>query len=283
MSEISQQKVKEHLTVPVWLDLELNSQDPLVLWNAIKATHGIVKQDNDQLTLFVAENAYNNTRMRPDELPYSYYNRISEVVEMVKSRDVDVENDRNYTEQAKVLRMVKGLDPLRFGELQLTLDQDQKRGLATMPKTILKALQLINEFKVKAPSSMQKPGGPFKAVFAASVLTKGPPKRKSDKMRSGKPGQPSEVPTKEVPFGGKGFKCNQEGHRAKECPNADAVKEILDDRAQDRRNALALTSQSPGPGTVRKRDYLWQEATNKTTKIMTRSARPQCPQQRCLL
>jgi hypothetical protein len=35
MSEISQQKVKEHLTVPVWLDLELNSQDPLVLWNAI--------------------------------------------------------------------------------------------------------------------------------------------------------------------------------------------------------------------------------------------------------
>jgi hypothetical protein len=30
MSEVSQQKVKEHLTVPVWLDLELNSQDPLI-------------------------------------------------------------------------------------------------------------------------------------------------------------------------------------------------------------------------------------------------------------
>ncbi len=30
------------------------------------------------------------------------------------------------------------------------------------------------------------------------------------------------------------------------------MKEIIDDRAQDRRNVLALTSQSPGPGTVRK-------------------------------
>ncbi len=73
MSEISQQKVKEHLTAPVWPDLELNSQDPLILWNAIKATDAIVKQDNDQLTLFAAENAYNNIRMRPDELPNSYY------------------------------------------------------------------------------------------------------------------------------------------------------------------------------------------------------------------
>jgi hypothetical protein len=151
MSEISQQKVKEPLTVPVWLDLELNSQDPLILWNAIKATHAIVKQDNDQLTLFAAESAYNNIRMRPDELPNSYYNRIIEAVEMVKSHDVDVENDRNYTEAAKVLRMVKGLDSVRFGELQLTLDQDQKRVLDTMPKTMLKTLQLINEFKVKAP------------------------------------------------------------------------------------------------------------------------------------
>ncbi len=29
MSEVSIQKVKEHLTVPVWLELELNSQDSL--------------------------------------------------------------------------------------------------------------------------------------------------------------------------------------------------------------------------------------------------------------
>ncbi len=35
------------------------------------------------------------------------------------------------------------------------------------------------------------------------------------------------------------FKCDQEEHRAKECPNA-ALK---DNRAQDRRNVLALTSQ----------------------------------------
>ncbi len=86
-----------------------------------------------------------------------------------------------------MLRMVKGLDSVRFGELLLTLDQDQKRGLDTMPKTMLEALHLINEFKVKAPSSMQKPGGPFKAVFAASVSTKGTPKGKSDKKRNGKP------------------------------------------------------------------------------------------------
>ena len=69
MSEISQQKVKEHLTLPVWQDLELNLQDPLILWNAVKATHAIVKQDNDQLTLFAAENAYTNIRMWPDEFP----------------------------------------------------------------------------------------------------------------------------------------------------------------------------------------------------------------------
>jgi hypothetical protein len=180
---------------------------------------------------------------------------------MVKSQGVDVESERYYTEQAKVLRMVKGPHPVRFGELQLTLDQDQKRGLATMPKTMLEALQLINEFKVKAPASMQKPGvcllcTPFKAVYAASVLTKGAPKGKPDKKRSGKPEQPSKVPTKEASFGGKCFKCDQEGHRAKECPNAAAVKEIMDDRAQDRRNVLAMTSQSPGPETVQKSIYL---------------------------
>ncbi len=89
---------------------------------------------------------------------------------------------------------------------------------------------------------MQKPGGPFRAVFAASVVTKGAPKGKSGKKTSGKPGQPSEVPTKEASFGGKCFKCDQEGHRAKECPNAAAVKEIIDDRAQDRRNILDMTS-----------------------------------------
>jgi hypothetical protein len=55
VSEVSLQKVKEHLTTPVWLELGLNSQDPLILWNTIKATYAIVKQHNDQLTLFAAE------------------------------------------------------------------------------------------------------------------------------------------------------------------------------------------------------------------------------------
>jgi hypothetical protein len=85
MSEVSLQKIKEHLTVPVWLELELSSQDPLILWNAIKATHTIVKQDNDQLTLFAAEAAYNNIKMRLDELPISYFNRIIQAIDMVKS------------------------------------------------------------------------------------------------------------------------------------------------------------------------------------------------------
>ena len=86
--------------------------------------------------------------------------------------------------------------------------------------------------------------------------TKGAPKGKSGKKSTGKPGQPSEVPTKETPFGGKCFKCDQEGHRAKECPNAEALKEIIEDRAQNRRNILAMTSQSPGPGTVRKSIFM---------------------------
>ncbi len=34
------------------------------------------------------------------------------------------------------------------------------------------------------------------------------------------------------------------------------MKEIIDDRAQDRRNILAMTSQSPGPGTARKGIYM---------------------------
>jgi hypothetical protein len=48
MSEVSLQKVEEYLTVPLWQELELSSQDPVILWNAIKATHTIVKQDNDE-------------------------------------------------------------------------------------------------------------------------------------------------------------------------------------------------------------------------------------------
>ncbi len=120
---------------------------------------------------------------------------------------------------------------------------------------------------------MQRPGGPFRAVFAASVLTKGPSKMKSDKKRSGKPGQPSEVPTKEAPFGGKCFNCDQDGHRAKECLNAEAVKEIIDDRAQDRRNILALTSQTSGPGTVRKSIYVIRQvqANRKERETIARA------------
>jgi hypothetical protein len=102
---------------------------------------------------------------------------------------------------AKVLRMVKGLDPVRFGELQLTLDQDQKRGLDTMSKTMLEALQLVTEFRVKASSSMRRPGELFKAVFAASVVTKGASKEKPEKKTTGKSRQPSEIPPKEAPFG----------------------------------------------------------------------------------
>ncbi len=47
---------------------------------------------------------------------------------------------------------------------------------------------------------MQKPGGTFKAVYAASVLAKGAPKGESGKKTNGKPGPPSELPTKEAPF-----------------------------------------------------------------------------------
>ncbi len=83
------------MNVPVWLELELSSQDPLILWNAIKATHTIVKQNNDQLTLLAAENAHNNIKTRPDELPINYFNRIIQAIDMVKSPGVDVENDRN--------------------------------------------------------------------------------------------------------------------------------------------------------------------------------------------
>ncbi len=54
---------------------------------------------------------------------------------------------------------------VRFGELQLTLDQNEKMGFDTMPKTMLEALELINEFKVKAPSSMQKPGKKFSKQY----------------------------------------------------------------------------------------------------------------------
>ncbi len=124
MSEVSLQK--ERLTVPVWQELELSSQDPLILWDAVKATHTIVKQDNDPLTLFAAEAAYKNIKMRTDELLISYFNRIVQAIDLVKSRDVDVKTDRNYTEPVRVLRMVKGLDPVRFGELQLTPDQNKK-------------------------------------------------------------------------------------------------------------------------------------------------------------
>jgi hypothetical protein len=67
-----------------------------------------------------------------------------------------------------VLRMVKGLDTVQFGDLRLTLDQNQKMGLHTMPKTMLEALLIINEFKVKAPTSMQKPGGPMRGLWAIS-------------------------------------------------------------------------------------------------------------------
>ncbi len=41
--EVSLQKTKEHLTVAVRLEFELNSQDPLILCNAIKATYTSVK------------------------------------------------------------------------------------------------------------------------------------------------------------------------------------------------------------------------------------------------
>ncbi len=51
MSELSLQKVKVHLyrTVPVWLDLELNSQDPLILWNANKA----ITPSSNKITIIV--------------------------------------------------------------------------------------------------------------------------------------------------------------------------------------------------------------------------------------
>ncbi len=35
MSEVSLQNVKENLTIPVWGEFELASQDPLILWNAV--------------------------------------------------------------------------------------------------------------------------------------------------------------------------------------------------------------------------------------------------------
>ncbi len=81
----------------------------------------------------------------------------------------------------------------------------------------------------------------MRAVFAGSVLQKGASKRKSDKKKNDKPGQSSEIPTKYTAFVGKYFKCDQDVHRATNCPSAAAMKEIMGDRAKDRRNILALT------------------------------------------
>jgi hypothetical protein len=54
-------------------------------------------------------------------------------------------------------------------------------GLDTTPKTMLEALKPRNEFKVKAPTSMEKPGEPMRKVFAVVVISKGASKRKKAK------------------------------------------------------------------------------------------------------
>ncbi len=51
------------------------------------------------------------------------------------------------------------------------------------------------------------------------------------------------------------------------------MKEILDDRAQDRRNILAMTTQSPGPGTVRKSIFMIRQvqANRKERETIARA------------
>ncbi len=84
-----------------------------------------------------------------------------------------------------------------------------------MPNTVQEALELTNGFKVKAPESMQKKGGPMRAVFAAAVIPKWKAKGKSDKKKGDKAGQPSKMDLQKKLLLVGNQKCDQEGHQPK--------------------------------------------------------------------
>ncbi len=52
--------------------------------------------------------------MRPDELTITYFIRIIEAIEMVTSRDVDVNSEWHSTQETRVLRTKKALHAARI-------------------------------------------------------------------------------------------------------------------------------------------------------------------------
>jgi hypothetical protein len=127
------------------------------------------------------ENEYANLNMRIGESPLDYKLRLDKILQRLKAVGVDVENIPTYSDEMQATRYMRGLDPVRFGSLNLFLIQQLALGEDKNPTTTQDAYELVESWMVEKSNNMQSLTA-GKVVFAATLK----PQRKNDEKVKGK-------------------------------------------------------------------------------------------------
>ncbi len=79
-----------------------------------------------------------------------------------------MENIATNSDEMQATRYMRGLDPVRFGSLNLFLIHQLALGEDKNPTTTQEEYELVESWMVEKPNNMQSPA-PGKVVFAATL------------------------------------------------------------------------------------------------------------------
>jgi hypothetical protein len=139
LSNESKDKIKED---PDWAAIE-QAQDPLRLWVRLTATHIMGEARIGPINIEMTRQAYNRLQQGPAESIVAFKKRFDESLLAIGSTGAALP-----PQQEQASHFLICLDPHRYGQLRVTMENNVGRGLENFPDTVTAMFAAASRFKV---------------------------------------------------------------------------------------------------------------------------------------
>ena len=213
MAHLSEESKEELRCLTTWETDIFKNRCPLKLLNAVVKLHtaGAVSMTKAQLTNKALKD-YNNNFMGANTTPLQYYQKHKEFISAIKT----VDSALTPSEECQAVQFIDNLDPVRYKDLLLDVQNSIAKGEEGYPSTMEDAWMRVKNWKGVRPSG--------KIESAALVFSAKPPKEPPLKPNTAKPDEDD----KSEKFGKKKFKKNKEQKKKEleevELPKKDRFK-----------------------------------------------------------